>query len=614
NLGTGFGLALNRGRFDGPELVFPAATIYTDQGHLLDRPSLAYDPDFDRLYAVYLDETSHVGRCNASSDGGATWIGARTLTSATAPNGFQVCPGPDGTVYVAWVDPSTTGDGKVWVRRSTDGGLTWESALEIAQLGSGAAQPPRCYNRTYQVPAPTIAVDRTNGPHRGRVYCAYTDGASGTFDVFLRHSDDTGGWSEAKKLNEDTGTTEQFWPKLHLGPDGRLTAFWYDRRASDGGNGLCDVYATQTVDGGEIWGPNRRISDISASWCGVPSNLAPNFGEYLALGGDDRSAFFSWSDARSGGIDVYFARVDDRHDATVLGTLSGGGATATGTSWSIADAFDVVASPAPPLTAPLELAIVPVAYALLASPDETASLVDLAGGSITGEALLGTSTGPIEGSFTVSVGATGSTDLSFTASSGGTVGTLLPNGPFTANLQASLVEPGRIALYGQLVFTTTGGPENVSVYTNLDVSMSLDLQQRLLYTQVGSLEMETDLRLHASTRVSTTTDTPTDTPPFPGDETSLLQVTPLPNPDPERIAMQLARPGPFRLRMLDAGGRVLRVWTDDALDAGRYEVPFRHIGSGGIATLAPGAYFLELQQGTARAHSKVIVLSRNARP
>lgn len=119
-------------------------------------PWLAVDPaDPDRLIAAAMlmgPEEAGSGVW-ASADRGATWRRARREDGATTfPSGDPMAVfGADGAAYF-----TTLAEGfSVW--RSVDGGLSWERAAGV---------PGGSYDRQW------LAVDRSGGPHDGRLYAA----------------------------------------------------------------------------------------------------------------------------------------------------------------------------------------------------------------------------------------------------------------------------------------------------------------------------------------------------------------------------------------------------------------------------------------------------------
>jgi hypothetical protein len=157
---------------------------------VVDKPWIARDPTSGLLVVTYTcfragtDEIDLV----RSLDGGVTWSGPLTLSSAADAGlvqGARVAIRPDGAVVVVWsaIGLETDPD-YLRARVSRDGGLTFGAettpAALIANFGTGAPG----YNRERGVHYPSLAVDRGAGPHRGRIYLAWSESYDFYDDLF----------------------------------------------------------------------------------------------------------------------------------------------------------------------------------------------------------------------------------------------------------------------------------------------------------------------------------------------------------------------------------------------------------------------------------------------
>ncbi len=123
-----------------------------------------------------------------SADGGDTW-GAPLQMSAEGCDRSRVAVGPNGEVYLAWVD--AIGE-RVRLRRSDDGGLSFGAEQAVGEFldnrNAGmyawlrpSTAPHPVYSQDMGVPdVPRLIVDTGPGSNRGRVYMAWTDHAAGT--------------------------------------------------------------------------------------------------------------------------------------------------------------------------------------------------------------------------------------------------------------------------------------------------------------------------------------------------------------------------------------------------------------------------------------------------
>jgi len=128
------------------------------------------------LYVLYENPYADAGHIEfyRSPDKGVSWSAPMTL-SPPAEVGSVSCPriavGPGGEVYAAWVLDAVKA-ASIRVRKSVDGGLSFAGeakALQVVVNPIGAPGEP-----TEQLPPNfSLAVDRTKGMFRGRVYLAW---------------------------------------------------------------------------------------------------------------------------------------------------------------------------------------------------------------------------------------------------------------------------------------------------------------------------------------------------------------------------------------------------------------------------------------------------------
>lgn len=606
------GLTVNRSTFAGNTLVWEPALKYRDQNASLDKEYMEYDSVLDRIYMSYVNfGGGSGGKLTYSDDDGLTWAPPLTVNTSSA-NGYYPAVGVDGEVYVSWVEPLFAGNANLYIRHSPDGGQSWSGPrVSMHQLGPSSHTSPQCFNRGVNITFPSVAVDRSDGPFRGRVYVVYCDGGSNNYNVFMRYSDDKGlTWSPQVRLNDNTNNSESFWPQVYTGPDGRVTVGWYDRRKASGGNSLCDFYVTQSVDGGLHWGPNRRMSDTSVAWCGVPANIAPNFGDYVETICDDRSVFSVWSDARNGDPDVVFGRIDDVQTLAVDAGFGAGPAAVEGVAWFIPNEAEITASPAPNMTSNAELLVPATALALLGTPQETNGIFQIGEDDISGTLELGSDLGPVRGTFAISRTGDNDLDFAFTATSGGDL--LTANLGRTIALDVTLAGdgPGRVQIFGTasltdaftppLVFTVTGTVE-------LGSSASLPANQRV--TMEGSYVPGPNLKLHTRTRVQDALIVEVPTPELGSNPPPLAIVRAQPNPwqPGSRVTFELSHQATGWVRVYTAEGRAVRQLAQGTFEPGFHEFAFDGKDDEG-RDLPNGGYFLRFESDVVSAAGKLVMI------
>ena len=261
--------------------TYPSVTFFSFEGgenHFNDKPMITADanpasPFRDNVYiawdAAVGGSASGGVRLARSMDNGATFA----ITRVDAPTGpgrsIGAVPftGPHGELFVAWND---VGHNTIAFNRSFDGGVTWGTATVIAhkRLPFDIGIPAESFRGALVYPA--CSVDRSSGPHRGRLYCAWMDlKASGNTDIFVAHSDNNGtSWSAPQTVTDLLSGVDRFNHWLSADPvTGEVNISFYDtRNDTTGFRFMTDVFLTRSGDGGTTWlSPNLRVSTVSSN-------------------------------------------------------------------------------------------------------------------------------------------------------------------------------------------------------------------------------------------------------------------------------------------------------------------------------------------------------------
>ncbi len=216
----------------------------------------------------------------------------------------------DGTIYVAWAQADT-----IWMDRSSDGGESWlPQDLHVTTISGGWDQEVRGIGRANGMPV--TRVDRSNGPHSGRVYVNWTDNRNGEEDndVWVVWSDDGGGtWTEPTRVNDDPPGAQQFFTWMDVDDvTGHVHIVFYDRRAAkvkhpnpaSRGSWNTEVYVASSYDGGESW-ENLKVSE---EW--FRPNPKGFFGDYNNISAYDGVVRPIWTRNDDGVQSIWTAILD----------------------------------------------------------------------------------------------------------------------------------------------------------------------------------------------------------------------------------------------------------------------------------------------------------------
>lgn len=128
-------------------------------------------------------------------------------------------------------------------------------------------------------------------------------------DIVTTWSDDGVSWSPSTRVNDDPPWYDNWLPEIGVSSEGYPYAMWFDwRDALSTCGGSSSVYVSRSMDGGASWASGQAVTDTLTRWTVVPSNIAPNQGDYNGFSGSDVAAF-AWADGRRGDPDVFSARL-----------------------------------------------------------------------------------------------------------------------------------------------------------------------------------------------------------------------------------------------------------------------------------------------------------------
>lgn len=302
--------------------TYPGVTFFGFEdgtNHFNDKPMITADanvnsPFRDSVYVAW-DAASggSIGggvRLATSRDHGATFSVKRVddLSGPGQSIGASPAVGPNGEVYVAWNDYKANA---IVFNRSFDGGQTWGVPITVSAktIPFDFGVPAESFRGALVYPS--LGVDRSSGPHQGRIYCTWMDlTAAKVTDILLSYSDDAGiTWSTPAAVTDQLSTpVDRFNHWMSVDPvNGDVNVAFYDtRNDTTGFRYQTDYYLAKSTDGGVSFpAADVRVSNVSSNEhdCdGLFPCLGINYGnqqgDYEGLVSFGGVSYPIWTDSR----------------------------------------------------------------------------------------------------------------------------------------------------------------------------------------------------------------------------------------------------------------------------------------------------------------------------
>ncbi len=186
------------------------------------------------LYNIYYKRSGNLG---------SSWTSDALQDLSDSPIIVQDPSNPN--ILHLWFMTYNTSERRAKYRRSTNGGSSWSSTVDMSGYNAGGTTP---YDR------PIGSMDALSNV----VLYTWVDERYGNKEVILRRSTDGGAtWSSPTNLS---GTPTKSWaPFVKEAPTGEARVYWMDSLDGD-----WEVVCKVSTDWGATWSPMQRLTDNSA--------------------------------------------------------------------------------------------------------------------------------------------------------------------------------------------------------------------------------------------------------------------------------------------------------------------------------------------------------------
>ena len=273
-------------------------------------PAVAVNPVNPQQVVAVFQDNAHAAY---STDAGASW-----QSEDVAPKNYRVSGDVSaafdnqGHAFICYIAFDKLGTFNYWahgatrngifVRRSLDGGKTWEANhVPVAEQPSTPGIPFE--------DKPYIVADNSKSKYAGNLYIGWTRWRlTDSQMVISRSTDDGKTWSEPVEIDahpglprDDNGAAEGF--DGTVGPDGTLYAIW-----SQGD----DIMLVTSRDGGKTFSHARPIIHTAPIMFAIDTLDRANGFPQIGIDPKSKRLYVTWSDYRNGDIDIFLASSSDR--------------------------------------------------------------------------------------------------------------------------------------------------------------------------------------------------------------------------------------------------------------------------------------------------------------
>lgn len=236
---------------------------------------------YGRCY-VQWDDNAQGNRIymSTSTDGGATWGAATTVSGSITGIGGQPVVQPDGTVIVPLDSAS---EGALGAFESADGGASWGPVTTISGITSHNVG-----GNLRTSPLPSAGVDAAGNVYVVWQDCRFRPGCAAN-DIVMTRSADGVHWSSASRIpiSSTSGPEDDFIPGLSVDPTSSgatarlaLTYYFYPSASCSPSTCQLEVGFTASSDGGQDWSTPTLVAGPMAVTSLASTNQGYMVGDY----------------------------------------------------------------------------------------------------------------------------------------------------------------------------------------------------------------------------------------------------------------------------------------------------------------------------------------------
>jgi len=305
-------------------------------------PTVAFGPNGDVYFAfVALTPAQGAVAVSRSTNGGLSWTSQTWATSFATGADKPSMASSNGKLYLFYQGSA------LFNTVSGDGAATWSSPAIVDVAGrnanpvvsrSGALTV--FYNTSDSIKmarpglsskngwlstsvAGTVALQQRAAGYRagiypaagvdaaGNMYVAWADGRNVGHgnDIMLSRSVNNGRtWTAPTAVNTDAGNADQLMPSIAVSKSGAVSVAWLDTR-NDSSNVNYDVYMATSTNGGQSFGANQRVTEVSSNPNNDPRTQGSMIGDYFAMASGSGVVYTLWTDTRNNNEDIFMAPV-----------------------------------------------------------------------------------------------------------------------------------------------------------------------------------------------------------------------------------------------------------------------------------------------------------------